>query len=502
MIGPGLGRRIRRVRLVGRGFVEASGRPQCTEHFVGRHLQEAEGRAAHRRQLLDMGTRRLQQHRGADQIGLDERRWPAQRTVDMAFRRQMDDGIRLLAREQRLQGRAIADVGNLQLETRMVEQRRDRGAQAGVAELVDADQPPAGIGQPLPQQGRADEAGAAGDQYRGHLARLRSHRFRPAALLNSDHLNDSIHARPSGRCRSWIRCFTPKPILERLMEHDPEEISLRELFDAVWARRLLIIALTLAFGIAAAVVSLLLPEKYEASVVLSPVDDDGSGKLGGAGALLSQFGGLASLGGLSLGGGGSKSVAIATLQSHALTEDFIRENDLLPTLYEDDWDAANKRWTITDPEKIPTQWKAERDFAKKVRSVNEDKKTGLVTLTIEWTDPEIAAKWATELVDRTNRRLRAKAIAESQTNLAYLNEQLTKTSVLELQKSIYGLIEAEIKKVMLANGSEEYAFKVIDPARVAEEKVSPKRMLMTAVGLFAGMMLGFLLALSLPRRTV
>jgi uncharacterized protein involved in exopolysaccharide biosynthesis len=285
------------------------------------------------------------------------------------------------------------------------------------------------------------------------------------------------------------------------MENDSEEISLRELFDALWDRRLLIAALSLGFGIVAAVVSLLMPEKYEASVVLSPVDDDGGGKLGGAGALLSQFGGLASLGGVSLGGGGTKSVSIATLQSHALTEDFIRENDLLPILYADDWDAANKRWTITDPDKIPTPWKAERDFAKKVRSVNEDKKTGLVTLTIEWTDPELAAKWATELVQRTNRDLRAKAIAESQTNLAYLNEQLTKTSVVELQKSIYGLIETEIKKVMLANGSEEYAFKVVDPARVAEERTSPKRTLITAVGLFAGMMLGFVLALSLPRRS-
>ncbi len=285
------------------------------------------------------------------------------------------------------------------------------------------------------------------------------------------------------------------------MENDSEEISLRELFDALWDRRLLIVALTLGFGIVAAVVSLLLPEKYEASVVLSPVDDDGSGKLGGAGALLSQFGGLASLGGLSLGGGGGKSVAVATLQSHALTEAFIRDNNLLPILYADDWDAANKTWTITDPDKIPTPWKAERDFAKKVRSVNEDKKTGLVTLTIEWTDPELAAKWATELVQRSNRHLRAKAIAESQTNLAYLNEQLTKTSVVELQKSIYGLIETEIKKVMLANGSEEYAFKVVDPARVAEERTSPKRTLITAVGLFAGMMLGFVLALSLPRRS-
>jgi len=285
------------------------------------------------------------------------------------------------------------------------------------------------------------------------------------------------------------------------MEKDSEEISLRELFDAVWARRILIVALTLTFGIAAAVISLLLPEKYEASVVLSPVDDDGSGKLGGAGALLSQFGGLAGLGGVSLGGSGQKAVAVATLKSHALTEAFITDNNLLPVLYPDDWDATTKQWRGADPDKIPTPWKAEKGFAKKVRSIDEDKKTGLITLTIEWTDPELAAKWATELVERANKHLRAKAIEESQANLAYLNEQLTKTSVVELQKSIYGLIESEIKKVMIANGSDEYAFRVVDPARVAEERVSPKRTLITAVGLFAGLMIGIVLALSLPARS-
>jgi uncharacterized protein involved in exopolysaccharide biosynthesis len=284
------------------------------------------------------------------------------------------------------------------------------------------------------------------------------------------------------------------------METDSEEISLRELVDALWARRLLIAALSLGFGVAAAVVSLLLPEKYEASVVLSPVDDAAGSKFGGAGALLSQFGGLAGLAGVNVGGSGQKSVAIATLQSHALTEAFIRDNNLLPVLYADDWDAQAKRWTISDPEKLPTPWRAEQRFAKKIRSVAEDKKSGLVTLTIEWTDPALAAQWATELVARANAALRAKAIAESEANIAYLNEQLTRTSVVELQKAIYGLIETEIKKVMIANGSAEFAFRIVDPARVAEERISPKRTLITAVGLFAGLMIGFVIALALPRR--
>jgi len=284
------------------------------------------------------------------------------------------------------------------------------------------------------------------------------------------------------------------------MENQADEISLKDIADALLARRWLIVLMTIGFAIGGAAVAFLLPEKYEASIVLSPVDDSAGGKLGGAGSLLSQFGGLAALGGINVGGSGKKAEAIATLQSHGLTENFIRDNNLLPILYADQWDAERKAWKTQDPDKVPTVWKAEKKFAKKIRSIGEDKKTGLVTLTIEWTDAELAAQWAKDLVDRANRDLRAREIKQSQTNLAYLNDQLTKTSVVELQKAIYSLIEAEIKKVMIANGSDEFAFRVVDPPRIAEERSSPKRGLIVAVGLFLGFMLGVVLALSLPAR--
>lgn len=284
------------------------------------------------------------------------------------------------------------------------------------------------------------------------------------------------------------------------MDHNPEEISLQEIAETLWTRRWLIVLSTLVFGMLALVTAFVLPEKYQAAVVLAPVDDDAGGKLGGAGALLSQFGGLAGLGGISLGGSGKKSEAVATLQSAALTEAFIDENKLLPVLFKKDWDASTGQWKTTTTEDTPTLWKAEKKFRSKVRDIGEDKKSGLVTLTITWNDPEQAAVWANDLVARANRYLRSKAIEQSQENIRYLNEQLGKTSVVEIQKAIYGLTEAEIKKIMIANGSEEYAFKVIDAARVPEERSSPKRALIVAVGLFAGLMLGMVLALALPKR--
>ncbi len=249
-------------------------------------------------------------------------------------------------------------------------------------------------------------------------------------------------------------------------------------------------AVTCLCTIIAGAASFLSPKKYEAHLLLLPVaNQSSSGGLGALSSTISQLGGIASLG-LSMGGtGGAKAEAIATLESESLTERYIKENDLLPVLFSDDWDAQSKDWRDADRRKPPTLWQGNLIFSKAVRSVTDSAKTGLVTLSITWTDPTKAALWANGLAKMTNDYLREKAMKESERNIAYLNEQLTKTSVVELRNSIYLLMESEIKKQMLARGSEEYAFKVIDPAQVPERAASPQRILWIITGFCVGLLL-------------
>lgn len=288
----------------------------------------------------------------------------------------------------------------------------------------------------------------------------------------------------------------------KAMKSIEQELSLSDIFSAVRARSGMVIWLTAICGALGMVLAFFLPPSYEATVVMAPVLDeaDGSKLGGGAGALLSQFGGLAALGGIGLGGGGKKSEALATLQSAALTQTFIEENRLLPILFSSRWNTGMNAWKSSDVEDIPTLWDGELKFRKSIRSVIDDKKTGLITLTIRWRDPQLCADWAAEIVSRTNAYLRSKAIAQSNKNLAYLNDQLSKTSVIELQKAIYGLIEAEIKKIMIANATDEYAFRVIDPARVPQEKSGPKRSLIVLGTALAGLIIGVLLALGIYQK--
>jgi len=93
-----------------------------------------------------------------------------------------------------------------------------------------------------------------------------------------------------------------------------------------------------------------------------------------------------------------------------------------------------------------------------------------------------------------NERIRTRAIDQATRNIDFLNKQIPQTSVVEVQRSLYNLIENELKTLMVANARAEYAFTVIDPAVPPERKLSPKRSLYGLFGAFLGFCIGLLTA--------
>ena len=276
--------------------------------------------------------------------------------------------------------------------------------------------------------------------------------------------------------------YVPLPVEE-------DDVNLLDYWRVLVRHKWLIIAVTFLCTVAAAAAAFRMTPVYRAEVLLAPVTEQGD--QGGLTALASQFGGLASLAGIDLGGGGaSKDEAIATLKSRAFTEQFIKDENLLPVLFHNKWDEKNGQWLVEDSGDIPTLWDAFALFDKKIRFVRENRKTGFVTLVIEWVDPVQAARWANLLVQRANTRLRKQAIEQAKKSIDYLNKELNKTTVVELQQAIYQLIQGQINKIMLANVRDEYAFKVIDPAVAPKKRIRPNRGQMVIIGLVVGLILG------------
>ena len=271
------------------------------------------------------------------------------------------------------------------------------------------------------------------------------------------------------------------------------EISLYDLWRVVSKYWLLVLGIAVSFMLLAGLVTWLKTPLYRAEVLLAPVtEQDGGNRYLQP---FKEFGSIAALAGVNLNRGDKKSESIATLKSRKFNEQFIRDNKLDRILFSDLWDEKNQRWEVSDETEIPTLWDSYETFNKRVRSIREDRNTGLVTLSIEWQDPEIAAHWANDLVASINRTLRQQTVETSRQAIAYLQEQLGKTSVVELQQVLHQLIESEMKKIIIANLNEAYAFKVIDPATVSEEPFNVRLSMTLVLSAIFGLILGVVVAL-------
>jgi uncharacterized protein involved in exopolysaccharide biosynthesis len=267
-----------------------------------------------------------------------------------------------------------------------------------------------------------------------------------------------------------------------------DKISLRKIWQILWQGKGIVIATTIIFAVGSIAYALLAKEIFRAEVLLAPAEGQSAPMLGG------QLGGIAALAGVSVGDSNSVE-ALAVLQSRKFARDFIEQLDLLPVFFEKSWDAANNRWVQEDPDAVPDVRDGVKFFHEKILSVSEARSTGLVTLAIEWTDPDMAAAWASVLVQRLNDRLREKALQEAETNVAYLQSELASTTLVTLQESIGRLLESELPKLMLAKGNEEFAFKTVDPAVSPKYRVHPKRALTVVIGTILGGLLGMFMVL-------
>ncbi|EJS2608300.1 LPS O-antigen length regulator [Vibrio sp. B511a] len=290
-------------------------------------------------------------------------------------------------------------------------------------------------------------------------------------------------------------------------QHGDDEIDLRELFRALWSGKWIIVSTTLIFALTAVVYTLNLPNIYKADALLATTESSNGG---GLSKMAGQLGGIAALAGVNLGSVESSQaeLAVQVLKSRKFIEDFIDEHNLLIPI------MAGKGWVLTENKLLldndvydsksgewlrqpkgmrgakPTAQEAFEIFSKEILSVNQNKDSGLFSISIKYYSPYLAQQWVTWLVEDINNVMRERTIAETSQNLAYLNTQLKKTAVTDMQKTFYKLIEEQTKSLMLAEVQEEFIFKVIDPAVVPELKDGPKRALICIFGTLLGGMFG------------
>ena len=315
-----------------------------------------------------------------------------------------------------------------------------------------------------------------------------------------------------GSTSSEVEAMNSKEFYQQQHLPEDDEIDLAELWHAIWSGKLLIIAISALFAISSVIYAINQPNIYRATTLLAPASEQGGA--GGLSKMAGQFGGLASLAGINLGGGGTDKTGLALeiLKSRLFLENFIAKHQLLvPLMAANNWDANSNTLAIDNeiynsetntwlrevkaPKKPePSPWEAFKAF-QQVLSVSTDKESGMITLAIEYYSPEVATQWLVWLVDDINSTMREQDKLEAQNSIDYLSKKLQETQLADMQTVFYQLIEEQTKTIMLAEVSQEYVLKTIDPANAPEEKAKPKRALIVVLGTMLGGILSVLIVL-------
>ncbi len=296
---------------------------------------------------------------------------------------------------------------------------------------------------------------------------------------------------------------------ENLNEFD-DEIDFRELFRVLWSGKIAIIVITAIFAVGSVIYALSVPNQYKATALLAPAQSDRSG----LSSSLGQLGGLASLAGVRIGGGESSESKIAQeiMKSWSFVEKFIADNDLEVAIYAvegwskgtnelqinpDVYDTANGEWLTEDSNGNivpPSSWQLFKKFSGMLL-VSEDRKSGLVSVSIEYYSPQMAKDWLDKYVTSINEHMQLRQVSKVSNNIDYLEAQIEKTSIAEMREVFYTIIEEQTKNKMVAEASPDYAFVAVSPSMVPEEKSKPKRAMICILGTLLGGVLSVLLVL-------
>lgn len=279
---------------------------------------------------------------------------------------------------------------------------------------------------------------------------------------------------------------------ERLKEPDIDEtIDLQAVFSRLLARRWWVLACVVVSTAAFSAAAFLTRPVYSATTVLAAADLDSDDNLLNFSS--SALGGVAR----SLGIGPRNprtEEAMAVLRSREFTEKFIVDKKLLPELFPRKWNSQKGVWSVAKDHE-PTLAQAYKYFNEKIRTISQDRQTGLITMRIEWTNRIEGAEWANDLVRRLNDEMRARAMAEADASLQFLNKELQSSSTIEVRDAIGRLMESQVKQRMLAHVTQDYALTVVERAIASDnaDPVKPRKPLLLALGPVVGLCVGGML---------
>lgn len=285
---------------------------------------------------------------------------------------------------------------------------------------------------------------------------------------------------------------------------EEDEIDLRELFSTIWGNKFKIIFLSILITSFALIYALTKPNSYASQTILI-LKEQSKPSLGGGAAA------LASMAGISLGGGGS-SIDIGALFKNLINDySFNREvisryqlaHKLSPEVMEDKKVyILNGREMKRDIAAMFSSEDKDKDkeailfntfkMIKSIISTSTDKESGAITLSAALEDRFLAKELVNIYLKEMSNYIKRLDLKEIDEQVQYYENELASTTSLDLKSNITDLLSALVKKKVLSQAGEFYMVKQLTKPEVSyiKDKTKPKRGLIIIVAFVTSLILG------------
>lgn len=185
---------------------------------------------------------------------------------------------------------------------------------------------------------------------------------------------------------------------------------------------------------------------------------------------------------------------MARLGSSSFIELFIREQNLMPYIFKESWDSAASSWIEGF---VPSMPAAIGIFRESMLHASIDTLSGLLPISITTNDRELSTKLANIYYKRFNEYVRDKRLVELDEQEKLLNARLDATSNIEMQRSIFRMLETQLAEEILLTAKDNYPLELIQAAQTPLFKSSPNRKLWTILAFILSALLGITFCIGL-----
>lgn len=267
-----------------------------------------------------------------------------------------------------------------------------------------------------------------------------------------------------------------------------EEIDLTPYLRALISARWMLLAVTLAVAALTALLAWRAPFLYDATAKVSVVDIEDPGGVSPDDRRASEVLTLVEHGFvMGTTRDNYNEVMLARLRSRSFTMHFLDTHNIYRYFYPERWSPKTQAW-IGDFQ--PDRGEVFTRFRDEVRSISVDEETDIVSVNMRWPEPLLPVELANLYVTSFNEYMRERTFEEVARKQEFLESKLRQSDLVEIQRSIYRLIEAQTAIIMLANAREEYVLEIIDPAARPYRSINMSRKKKVLVGAVVGLLLG------------